>query len=72
MKTLLFSLILLATPPLYADSAEACHCKCVAKEDDKYTTVEAQAPDRETAGEALKKALGKKKCELSPVCTGGC
>ncbi len=72
MKFLLVFLCLASTPAFAA--GKKCVCTCVVKDDEgKITTLTGQGKDREAAGEALKKALGKKKCELSPDCTGaGC
>ncbi len=70
MKTLLFAL-LLSFPAAAAE--KSCACKCVTKEEDgKFSTEEARGADREQAGEKLKQKLGKRKCELSPVCAGAC
>ena len=75
MKTLLL-LCLLATPPAHGAGKGRCVCTCVVKnEDSSYTTKSGSGPDRETAGEDLKKKLGvsanaKKTCELSPDCKG--
>jgi hypothetical protein len=55
-----------------AAAASKCTCTCVVKDTDgTYSTKTATGPDRESAGEALKKKLGKLKCELSPECKGG-
>lgn len=71
MKALLLAL-LVSSPALAGP--KTCVCTCVVKQDDgKYDTLTGKGADREAAGESLKKALGKKKCELSPECTGkGC
>jgi hypothetical protein len=54
-------------------ATKQCTCKCVVKGDDqKFTTKEGSGKDREEAGETLKKNLDKKKCELTPTCTGKC
>ncbi|MGZ3694716.1 MAG: hypothetical protein ACXWQO_11075 [Bdellovibrionota bacterium] len=64
-------LFLLIAAPAYS-AEKTCTCKCVVKEDGKYSTEEASGKDREAAGEKLKKALGKNTCELTPACTGTC
>lgn len=65
--------IFCALSAISAYSAETeCSCKCVVKEDGKYSTQEASGKGREAAGEALKKKLGTNKCELSPTCSGSC
>lgn len=68
------TLLLLALAlPLSAPAQNACSCKCVVKQEDgSYGTEEASGKDREAAGEALKKKLKKRTCELSPVCSGTC
>ncbi len=60
--------------PLTGECAEkkACVCTCVVKEDESYSTRKGSGSTREAAGESLKKNLGKKKCELTPDCVGGC
>jgi|GEM_PF-4971913 len=75
MKTLLISLLLaFASFSAYAaKESKICACKCVTKdEDDKYVNTHGKGVDREAAGNDLKKNLGKKKCELTPVCEGSC
>jgi hypothetical protein len=78
MKSLLMALALFLPPSSFAldageDDASVCSCKCVTQESDgTLSTARASGADREAAGEALKKKLQKKKCELSPVCSGSC
>lgn len=75
MKTFLFCLLFtFAAFNAHAEKKEAvCSCKCVTKdEDDKYVNTHGKGKDREAAGIDLKKNLGKKKCELTPVCEGSC
>lgn len=62
--------LLPTAPPQAAE--KLCTCKCVVKENGKYSTEEGSGKDREAAGEKLKKQMGKKTCELTPVCTGKC
>jgi hypothetical protein len=69
----LFLLFLFSSfyPAAFAVSKQDCSCKCVVKDEDgKYGTESASGKDRESAGNNLKKALGKRKCELSPECAG--
>ncbi len=78
MKAIFITLALLLPPSSFALDAEetdtsVCSCKCVTQDSDgTLSTARASGADREAAGEALKKNLGKKKCELSPVCSGSC
>jgi hypothetical protein len=66
-------LLLLSLSSAQAAEKKSCTCTCVVKEEGNLGTASATAADREAAGEALKKALGKKKCEISPTCQGaGC
>lgn len=59
--------------PALAKEAKECACKCVTLGDDgKYENTHGKGKDREAAGIDLKKNLGKKKCELTPVCEGSC
>jgi hypothetical protein len=68
----LLSLATLA-PSAFGAEKKICACKCVTKdEDDKYVNTHGKGEDREAAGIDLKKNLGKKKCELTPVCEGSC
>ena len=71
----LITLLAFLTSSLALGSEErSCTCTCVVKQEEGgYTTETAKGPDREAAGQSLKKKLGKRKCELSPDCTGkGC
>ncbi len=69
----LFLTILLCLSAQSALASGPCGCKCVVKTDDgKFDLETGSGKDREAAGESLKKALGKRKCELSPECTGKC
>lgn len=50
-----------------------CTCTCVTKDEEgKYTTTTASGKDRGEAGENLKRALKKNRCEISPDCNGSC
>jgi hypothetical protein len=72
MRNLLLAAAVLFASSLSALAAKTCTCKCVVKENGKYSTQEATGKDREQAGEKLKKALDKNTCELTPTCTGKC
>jgi hypothetical protein len=76
MRFLLLALLLVpASPALAAKQEKLCSCKCVTKSEDdenKYVNTHGKGKDREAAGIDLKKNLGKKKCELTPVCEGAC
>jgi len=64
---------LLITVSALGAPGKTCTCTCIVKDGETFTTRSAKAADREAAGEALKKMLGKKKCEISPECRGkGC
>jgi len=64
----LLLVLLLTSAATYAGE---CKCTCVVKDDGgQLTTLTASGKDREAAGEALKKKLGKRTCELSPDCQG--
>ena len=68
---LLFSFSL--TSQASDEKTKVCSCKCVTKDDDgKYVNTHGKGVDREAAGIDIKKNLGKKKCELTPVCEGSC
>ncbi len=71
MKRIFLGILLISIPALGA--GKQCVCTCVVKEGDTVSTMKGKGVNRETAGESLKKALGKKKCEISPSCEGaGC
>jgi hypothetical protein len=75
VTSLLFLALLQLPPVAHAEAPKRCTCTCVVKDDDgSYTTRSATGKNREEAGEALKKAIGRKKtCELTPDCAGaGC
>lgn len=44
----------------------------VKEEDGSLVPEYGKGKNREAAGEDLKKNLKKRKCELSPTCSGGC
>ncbi len=68
----IFLLLLALSQPAFA-AEKVCSCKCVTKEaDGSYGLEQGSGPDREQAGETLKKNLKDRKCELSPDCTGSC
>ncbi len=69
---LILKLLAFALPVAASASAKKCVCTCVVMDDGKFVTYSGQGADRVKAGESLKKAIGKKKCELSPDCTGKC
>jgi hypothetical protein len=74
MRTLaIFILYACLNPIASAEEKKVCSCKCVTKEEDGSLGIsKGSGKDREAAGEDLKKNLKKKKCELSPDCTGSC
>lgn len=73
MISLLALLFCFSSPSARAADEKSCKCKCVTKgDDDKYENTRGEGKDREAAGIELKKNLGKKKCELTPVCEGSC
>lgn len=70
---ILSALVTFSASGALAKETKNCACKCVTKtDDDKYENTHGQGKDREAAGIDLKKKLGKKKCELTPVCEGSC